>query len=212
MPNYSLINPKMLQVEIAGDEVFARRGAMVAYTGEVSFAPTSFGSEGAGGLAMRTVTNERIGLMRANGRGTVLYARRGLHITIVPLTGETFFVESESVLAYDARLRAGTMFMGNSGVQGLVRGAATGAGLWTTTFDGRGELAILSEGDAIELSVSPEKPVCVDPQAYVGHRGALTSQLVTDVSWKTMLGQGSGESFQLKFSGAGAVYVQASER
>jgi len=212
VPKFELINPKMLAVDLSREEVLSARGAMIAYSGHVAFAPAATGNEGMQGLAMRGVTGESWSLMRASGLGQVLYARRSLHITLVPLHGETFYAESRSVLAFDARLRTGTIFQGNAGVQGLARGAATGQGLFTTTFDGAGELAILSDGGTIALEVHPDKPVFVDPNAYVAHKGHVTSAVHADVSWKTLVGQGSGESFQLKFSGSGVVYVQASER
>lgn len=213
MPKYQLLNEKLLEVELGNEEVFAKRGAMIATTGEIRFAPAAIGNEGMQGLAMRAVTSEGMGLMRANGRGTVLYARHGLHIHIVQLGDETLYIESSSVLAFDSRLRTGTYFQGNSGgVGGIVRGAATGQGLWTTTLEGRGEVAILSEGELIALPVTAASPVHVDPNAYIGHKGNLQSQIATDVGWKTFMGQGSGESFQLKFTGEGTLYVQPSER
>ena len=212
MPEYSLINPKMLSVRLRNEEVFAKRGAMIAYTGHVEFAPSMSGSEGISGVAMRSVTGERMALMSARGTGEVLYAFYGMHVTLIPLRGETFYAESESLLAFDGRLRSGTQFMGQGGVGGLLRGAATGSGLFTSTLEGTGEVAIVSEGDAISLDVTPERPIFVDPQAYVGHRGNLRSDLVTDVGWKTFVGQSSGESYQLKFTGGGTVYIQAAER
>jgi uncharacterized protein (AIM24 family) len=213
MPTYQLRNEKLLEVTLQGEECFAKRGAMIATVGEIRFAPATLGSEGLQSGLARGLTSENLNLMRATGRGTVLYARRGLHIQILSLRGETLYIESESVLAYDGRLRSGTYFQGNSGgVGGLVRGAATGQGLWTTTLEGQGEVAILSEGEAIALEVSAQKPVFVDPNAYIGHKGQLQSSIHTDVGWKTLVGQGSGESFQLKFTGAGTLYVQPSER
>ncbi|HXG66544.1 MAG TPA: AIM24 family protein [Blastocatellia bacterium] len=212
MPQYSLINDKMLTVQLANEEVFAKKGSMIAYKGNVTFAPSTLGSEGMGGAAMRGVTGEGLQLMSVRGSGEVLYARHGMHITLIQLQGEMFFVESGNVLAFDGRLRTGTMFLGNQGVQGFVRGAMSGQGLFTTTLEGYGEFAMLSDGNAIGLDVTPNRPICVDPQAYIGHRGQLNSQVVTDVSWKTFVGQGSGESFQLKFTGQGTVYIQASER
>ena len=55
------------------------------------------------------------------------------------------------------------------------------------------------------LPVTSSVPVFVDPQAYIGHTGELTSSIVTDVNWKTFVGQASGESYQMKFSGTGTV-------
>lgn len=212
MPQYSLINSKMLSVTLNGEEVFAKRGSMIAYTGRVEFAPSSSGSEGMRGVAMRSVTGEQMQLMSARGTGEVLYAFYGMHVTMIPLQGETFYAESESLLAYDGRLRSGTQFMGNQGVQGLLRGAATGSGMFTTTLEGSGELAVVSTGDCIALDVTPQRPIFVDPQAYIGHRGQLQSSITTDVGWKTFVGQTSGESYQLQFTGQGTVYIQAAER
>jgi uncharacterized protein (AIM24 family) len=213
MPSYKLINEKLLEVTLANEEVYSKRGAMIAYTGQVNFARSFLTGRGIQEVAMRTATSEGWELMLARGTGAVCYAHRGAHVTIIPLQGEMLYVESDSLLAFDRRLTTGTMFMGNQGaIQGVVRGAMTGQGLFTTTLTGRGEVAILSEGDAIGLDVTPEKPVFVDPNAYLGHRGQLSSQLVTDIGWKNLIGQSSGESFQLKFSGVGAIYIQASER
>jgi uncharacterized protein (AIM24 family) len=211
--NFQLLNEKLLEVALQNEEVFAKRGSMIATTGEIQFSPAALGNGGMQDMAMRGVTSENMHLMRATGRGTVLYGRLGQHVTIVQLNGETLYIESESVLAFDSRLRTDTYFQGNSGgVGGIVRGAATGQGLWTTTVEGSGQVAILSDGETVALEVSPQTSVFVDPNAYIGHKGNVQSQIHTDVSWKTFVGQGSGESFQLKFTGQGTVYVQPSER
>lgn len=213
MPNYELINDKLLQVQLRNEQVFSKTGAMLAYKGQVSFARSFLGSGGVQDLAMRSVTNEGLNVMVGSGSGDVLYGFRGQYVMIVSLSGETFYVESGSVLAFDARLRTGTSFAGNQGgLQGLASGAMTGHGMFTSTFEGVGELAILSDGNAIALDVTPNNPIFVDPNAYIGYKGQLSSTVVTDVSWKTFIGQGSGESFQLKFTGSGTVYIQASER
>jgi uncharacterized protein (AIM24 family) len=213
MPSYSLINPKLLTVALSGDKVYAKRGAMIAYKGEIGFAPNLFTGGGVTETAARTVTGEGFYVMSAQGRGEVLYGHMGKQVTIVTLNGEQMQVEAESVLAFDERLRTGTLFLGNQGgISGIARGAMTGQGLFTTTFEGRGELAIVSEGDAIEIPVSGSQPVFVDPQAYIGCKGQIQSSIHTDVGWKAMIGQGSGESFQLKFTGQGSVFIQASER
>ncbi|KAB8042103.1 AIM24 family protein [Janthinobacterium aquaticum] len=213
MPVYQQINEKMLQVTLSNEEVFARKGAMVSYQGDVQFSRSFLAGQGVQSLAMRAVTSEGYALMLAKGSGSVYYAQGGLFVTIIPVRGETLYVESDSLLAFDARLTAGTMFLGNQGgIQGMVRGAVSGQGLFTTTLQGTGEVAILSDGNAIGLPVTPDVPVFVDPQAYIGHVGQLSSSIVTDLNWKTFVGQASGESYQVKFMGQGTVYIQASER
>jgi len=213
MPNYQLINEKMLSVTLANEEVFAKSGAMVGYTGDVAFQRSFLTGAGVQELAMRAVTNEGLAMMKARGKGNVLYAYDGGFVTIVQVQGETLYVESETLLAFDSRLKPGTMFIGNQGgVQGILRGAVSGQGLFTTTLEGTGEAVIISDGNAIGLEVKPDRPVFVDPNAYIGHKGQVSSQIVTDLGWKTMVGQASGESYQVKFTGQGTVYIQASER
>ena len=42
-----------------GEQVYARRGAMLAYTGEVNFQPTRPAGQGVGGFVGRMVAGER---------------------------------------------------------------------------------------------------------------------------------------------------------
>ncbi|NHZ90015.1 AIM24 family protein [Massilia sp. CCM 8733] len=213
MPAYQQINEKMIEVKLNNEEMYAKKGSMISYQGEVSFSPTYLAGQGVQSLAMRSATAEGYSLMMAKGRGTVYYAYNDLFVTVIPVRGDTLYVESDNVLAFDARMTAGTMFLGNQGgIQGMARGAVSGQGLFTSTFQGNGDVVILSDGNAIGLPVTPEVPVCVDPQAYIGHTGQLSSSIVTDLNWKTFVGQASGESYQVKFSGHGTVYIQASER
>ena len=213
MPVYNQINEKLIEVTLNDEQVFAKKGAMISYQGQVNFSRSFLAGAGVQDIAMRAITNEGYALMLAKGSGKVYYGHDGLFVTIVALRNETFYVESDSLLAFDERLQTGTVFLGNQGgVQGILRGAVSGQGLFTTTLQGSGEVAILSDGNAIGLQVTPEQPVFVDPDAYIGHKGNLTSSIVTDLNWKSFIGQTSGESYQVKFMGQGTVYIQASER
>ncbi|STR44591.1 AIM24 family protein [Iodobacter fluviatilis] len=213
MPSYTQINEKLIEITLNNEEVFAKKGSMIAYQGKLNFARSFLAGGGVQDLAMRTVTSESNAVMVAKGSGKVYYGHDGLFVSIIQVNNEMVYVESETLLAYDARLTVGTMFLGNQGgVQSMVRGAVSGQGLFTTTLQGTGEMAILSDGNAIALPVTAEQPVFVDPNAYIGHKGNLTSAIVTDLNWKTFVGQASGESYQVKFMGQGTVYIQASER
>jgi uncharacterized protein (AIM24 family) len=204
MPGYQSINSKMLQVQIGpGQEVYSKRGAMLAYTGPVSFAPTTTAGQGVGGALGRAVAGEHSAMMHVTGQGSVMFGHGGLHL----------YVEADRLLVHDATLQVGTMFMGEQGgVRGIVRGAVTGQGLFTTTLTGHGACALLSHGGVMELPITPQRPVHVDPQAYVAHRGQVQNKLTTAVGLRDLIGRGSGEGFQLELSGSGVVYVQASER
>ncbi|TYB41510.1 AIM24 family protein [Actinomadura chibensis] len=215
MPGYQAINSKMLQVPIGpGQEVYSKRGAMLAYTGPVSFAPTTTAGQGVGGALGRAVAGEHSAMMHVTGQGSVMFGHGGLEVTVIDLNGsDTLYVEADRLLVHDTSLQVGTMFMGEQGgVRGIVRGAVTGQGLFTSTLAGYGSCAVLSHGGVLELPIAPQRPVHVDPQAYVAHRGQVQNKLTTAVGLRDLIGRGSGEAFQLELSGAGVVYVQASER
>ena len=89
----------------------------------------------------------------------------------------------------------------------------SGQGLFTTTVTGSGPVALLSAGGPpIALEVSPQYPLVVDPDAFVASQGQLNQTFVTDVSWRNLIGESSGEAFSLRFDGHGVVYIQPEER
>ncbi|MFE7186186.1 AIM24 family protein [Streptomyces erythrochromogenes] len=208
------INSKMVEAQVVpGQKMFSQRGAMLAYRGDVSFTPSLTGGQGGVmGMIGRRVANEQTPLMAVEGSGTVMFGHGGHHIQVINLTGETLYVEADRLLAFDGTLQQGTMFMGSQGgVMGMVRGQVSGQGLFTTTLKGHGSVAVMAHGGVIELPITPNRPVHVDPQAYVAHHGDVRNKLSTALGWRDMVGRGSGEAFQLELSGQGAVYVQASE-
>lgn len=206
MAQFRLNGSKMLAVDLNGETIRALNGSMVAYDGQMNFKRQGMtGGEGLRGAIRRRVAGESMTLMEVSGAGTVYLASNATEITLVPLQGDTLFVESESLLALDGQLQTGVQFIG-------LRGMGSGQGLATTKVEGHGMVAIVSDGPAIALEVTPGMPLCVDPHAYVGHRGQLQQDFVTDVNWRTALGQGSGESVQFRYQGHGLVYVQPAER
>ncbi|MFI6350699.1 AIM24 family protein [Streptomyces sp. NPDC050560] len=208
------VNAKMVEATVVpGTTLYSQRGAMLAYRGDVSFTPSIQGGQG-GLMSMigRRVANEATPLMTVEGSGTVMFGHGGHHIHLIQLTGDTLYVEADRLLAFDGTLRQGTMFMGSQGgVMGMVRGQVSGQGLFTTTLQGQGAVAVMAHGGVIEVPIAPDAPVHVDPQAYVAHHGEVRNKLSAAIGWREMVGRGSGEAFQLELSGQGTVYVQASE-
>jgi uncharacterized protein (AIM24 family) len=202
---FRLQGSKVLAVTLDGDGVKAKNGSMVAYDGSMAFRKLSGGGEGLRGMVTRRLTGEQMTLMEVKGRGTCYLADRAADITLVPLRGETLHVEAGNLLCADAGLRTGTSFTG-------LRGASQGNGLFTTTVEGHGQAALMSDGPAVVLRVTPSTPLQVDPGAYVAHTGGLRQHLQTGVTFRTLVGEGSGEAFQIRFEGDGLVYVQPSER
>ncbi|GAB3230496.1 AIM24 family protein [Kineococcus gypseus] len=208
--SWRLLTPRVLVVDLdgsAGSAVRARTGSMVACEGEVSFKHAGLG--GGGGLRAalkQRVTGESLPLMEVSGRGTVHLAVDAGHVLLLELTGEVLKAESEGLLCLSEGLRTDVVFTG-------LQGASSGQGLFTTSVSGHGRAALLSlGGPPIALRVTPTTPLVVDPDAYVGSLGQLTQSFVTDVSWRALLGESSGEAFSLRFEGHGTVFVQPEER
>ncbi|MFF7214254.1 AIM24 family protein [Streptomyces sp. NPDC008238] len=205
MAQFRLQGSKVLAVDMAGDAVKAKNGSMVAYDGQMSFKKMSGGGEGLRGMVTRRLTGESMEVMEVRGQGTCFFADRASEINLVRLNGEKLYVEASNLLAAEATLRTGTTFTG-------LRGASQGNGLFTTTVEGMGQAAITSDGPAVVLRVAPGMPLQVDPGAYVAHTGNLQQHFQAGISWRTMIGESGGESFQIRFEGDGLVYVQPSER
>jgi uncharacterized protein (AIM24 family) len=196
---------RLLEVTLQNEKMLAIAGSMVAYTGSVKFEKSLLGGEGIFGALKRKATNEGMQLMQVSGSGTVLFAQGAAEITLLALAGDKLTIESSSLLAYDSALKTGTSFAG-------LRGAASGQGLFSTTVEGHGNVALIARGNLIMLEVTPAHPLRVDPDAFVGFKGNITQEFVFDVNWRTMVGQSSGESYQHKFSGQGVVFIQPAER
>ncbi|MGH2958325.1 MAG: AIM24 family protein, partial [Solirubrobacterales bacterium] len=75
---------------------------------------------------------------------------------------------------------------------------------------GSGWVAITTDGPPLMLDVA-EAPTFADAQAAVCWSSGVTSELKTDVNFKTMTGRASGETVQLAFGGQGWLLVQPSE-
>ncbi|GAA0914883.1 AIM24 family protein [Streptomyces thermoalcalitolerans] len=195
----------MLAVEMTGDAVRAKNGSMVAYDGQMSFKRLTGGGEGLRGMVTRRLTGEQMTVMEVRGHGTCWFADRASEINLVRLSGDRLYVEASNLLATEAGLRTGTTFTG-------LRGASQGNGLFTTTVEGHGQAAILSDGPAVVLRVSPQYPLIVDPGAYVAHQGNVRQTFQSGATFRTLIGEGGGEAVQIRFEGDGLVYVQPSER
>jgi uncharacterized protein (AIM24 family) len=89
--------------------------------------------------------------------------------------------------------------------------AMVSGGLFNVRFEGAGMLAITTHYDPLTLRVQPGQPVFTDPNATIAWSGNLQPQFRTDISIRTFLGRGSGESIQMMFDGDGFVVVQPYE-
>lgn len=201
---FELESPYMLELNIDNQMVMVKKGAMVAYVGNVKFKREGMLSKGIGNLLKKTVSGEGTTMMETTGTGRVYVADFEKRVRILYLENENIVVNGNDILAHEASIKSEVKMM--KSVAGIM-----GGGLFQARLNGTGHVAITTHGNPMTLLVKPGQPVFTDPNATVAWSGNLNPQMKTDISLKTFIGRGSGESFQLMFEGDGWVIVQPCE-
>jgi uncharacterized protein (AIM24 family) len=198
---FTLQGPRLLKVELSETSVMAKNGAMVAYQGDVHF---EHKGGGLGRLLKKAATGEQLRLMEASGAGELFLANQAMLVHVLRLNDDSITVNGENILAFQTGIDWDV-----TRVKGGTAGVLAG-GLFNIHLRGAGLVALVSDGEPVKLDVS-EAPTFADPQAAIAWSGGVETTLRADVQAKTLIGLGSGESFQLGFAGAGWVLVQPSE-
>lgn len=198
---FALQNSKMLRSRIQpGRGVIARKGAMVAYQGNIEFSHK--GSEGLGQMFKKMMSSDDAPLMAVVGDGDVFFAECASDVHLLTLEGDGITVNGANLLAFTEGLSYDI-----ARVKGI--GVLSG-GVWNTTVTGQGMVAITTEGQPVVLDCS-QQPTFTDIQATVAWSTGLVPQIRKSFSAGSLVGRGSGEAFQYAFHGAGFVIVQPSE-
>jgi uncharacterized protein (AIM24 family) len=200
---FELENIYLLEVNLR-ERVWAKLGSMIGYVGRVKFTREGMLEHGVGKLMKKMVSGEGTKLMKMEGQGRVYLADKGKKVQILDLRGETIFVNGNDLLAFEDGVDWDIKLMKR--VSGIMAG-----GLFNVRLSGQGMVAITTHYEPLALRVQPGQPVFTDPNATVAWSGSLSPDIQTDISFKTFLGRGSGESFQLKFDGEGWVVLQPFE-
>ena len=226
MLTFETINELTLKVTSTGNDVlFTKAGSFVGgdnpggknYKFEkVLLGPQNNAVQAVLGQLLRRVTGENIPLMKGmfQGPSETYYASHSQHVIIYKLAmGEVISVESENILAFTQDCKYDVRFIGV--------GVLSQKGLCTSTLTGTGNnayVAVLSSGNPIFLSNTVSKnTLVVDPDTIVcwmSQSGYCDPQVKIDVSWKTFIGQASGESYFFEWGSHQpiSVIVQPSER
>jgi uncharacterized protein (AIM24 family) len=159
---------------------------------------------GLGRFLKEAFTSEGLRLMKAEGVGTLYLADAGKNIFILDLQGKSLFVNGNDLLAFEDRVQWDITLMRR--ISSMLAG-----GLFNVKFAGEGLIAMTTHHKPVTLTVHPGRPIITDPNATVAWSGSLPPTLQTDISFKTFLGRGSGESLQMRFAGAGWVVIQPYE-
>jgi uncharacterized protein (AIM24 family) len=198
---FTLQGPRLLKVELSEASVMARNGSMVAYQGDVHF---EHQGGGLGRLLKKAATGEQLRLMKATGTGELFLANQAMLVHVLRLQDDSLTVNGANVLAFETGIDWDV-----TRVKGGTAGVLAG-GLFNVHLRGTGLVALVSDGEPVKLDVS-EAPTFGDPQAAIAWSGDVETTLKADVQAKSLIGLGSGESFQLGFRGTGWVLIQPSE-
>jgi uncharacterized protein (AIM24 family) len=199
--SFRLQNSKLLKVELAGEEIQTKLGAMVAYQGDVRFEHA--GSGGLSRMLKKAVTNEGTELMKVTGTGEVFLADVAQDIQLLKLENEKITANGPHVLAFETGIDWDIKKV--EGASGALAG-----GLYNMELSGTGTVALVSDGPPVLIEIDGDETFA-DPQAAITWSQGVTSSVKADVNLKTFIGKGSGETIQLSFSGKGWLLIQPSE-
>lgn len=226
MLTFETVNELTLKVTCRGNDVlFTKAGSFIAGNSpggknykfeKLLLGPQNNFGQAALGSLLRRVTGENLPLMKVTfgGDSVTYYADYGQHVLIYKLAmGETISVESENILAFTQDCDYSVRFIGCGVIS--QKGLATST---LTATGGNAYVAILANGNPIVLSnIQSRDTISVDPDAvicWMSQSGYCDPQIKTDLSWKNLIGQASGESYAFEWSGNQpvSVIIQPTER
>jgi uncharacterized protein (AIM24 family) len=197
---FELENSYTLDVDVDGS-VMAKAGSMIAYTGELSFTGQATPEGGITGFLKEAATGEGTPIMNVEGDGHVYLADQEKKVQIVRLGSEdSLTVNGEDVLAFESGV--------SYEIDKIDSLAGAFAGGFTNVYlQGPGHVALTTHGDPLVV----EPPVSTDPSATVAWN-RTSPDVEVNRNLSDMIGQESGERFQMNFAGnEGFVVVQPYE-
>ncbi|MBF6213549.1 AIM24 family protein [Nocardia puris] len=181
---------------------FMRKGAMIAYYGQIEFQLLTHGLQG----GMLHMVSEQFSApmftgdyVVAQGHGKLILGDRGYDINSYDLDDGNLTIRAANLLAFEPGLAL---------KQSIVPGFLT--------LIGTGKFLASSNGPVIFA----EPPLRVDPESLVGWADCPSPSHHFDQQWVTgflaagahRFGVNSGEERQFDFTGAGTVLIQSSEK
>lgn len=201
---FELESSKMLEVTVKNTRIWSKLGAMVAYTGNLTFTREGMLEGGLMKALKKAMSSEMSPLTKIEGNGVAYLADQGKEIQVLRLMGDSLNVNGNDLLAFEDSVQYDITMLRR------IAGMAAG-GLFSVRLQGNGLVAILSHGKPLTLRVTSQQPVYTDPNATVAWSGNLQPELKMNTDLRTLMGRGGGETFQMVFRGEGFVVVQPYE-
>ena len=195
---FTLQNTSLLKARLENDSIQAKLGSMVAHQGDVRF---EYQSGGLGRFFKKALTGEGVRLMSAAGTGDLFLAHDARKIMVIDLQNERMTVNGDNILAFDAGI--------DWDIRRVEGAGRLAGGLFNVVLEGTGKVAVTAHGEPVLLDTST--PTFADPDSAIAWSGDVRTSIRSDISFKTFMGRGSGETFQIAFEGPGWVLIQASE-
>jgi uncharacterized protein (AIM24 family) len=204
---FDIVGQRLVRVDVH-DEVWIKRGSVVAYHGDLKFHLEPVMQAEAvhldAGPIRSALKREAVPLTRAVGQGRLYLSNDGTHSRVLSLGDETIFVSASDLLAFETTLDHEIRLLGEIG---LLAG-----GLLVVKLSGHGQVAISVHGEPLTLRVSPSDPVSTDPGATLAWTAGLWPELKTDLDAGSLIAHGGGQPIQMRFAGHGHVIVHARSR
>lgn len=194
-------NDYSLLINLNGSPVYAMQGSMVAYKGNIDF---DYKGAGMSRMVKSFATGEGMPLMTISGTGDVYLAHSAHQVHIVELENDELTIASRYVLAFTEGIDWDISVI-KAGLMGFAAG-----GLFNTTMKGQGSIALTTDGTPIVIPVNGSD-VFSDVNSIIAWSSGLAVSIKSSFKAKSFIGRGSGESFQMGFSGQGYIVVQPSE-
>jgi uncharacterized protein (TIGR00266 family) len=185
----------------AGAEVKVEAGAMAAMSGDVEIETASQGGL-LGGLKRSVLGGESffINTFRSPTDGHVAVAAKlPGDMKLLPLSGNTWFVQSGSWIASDPSIEVDTKWGGSKTFFG-------GEGLFLLKCTGSGDVLVSSYGAILEREIPEGQTYVVDTGHVVAFPDGMSYGVEKAGSWKsTLLG---AEGLVVRFQGPGSIWLQ----
>jgi len=196
---FQLENGKLLDIDLNGT-VMAKKGSMVAFTGNIEMSGKMSAEGGITGMVKSAVSSEGTPVMEAEGQGHLYVADQGKKVQVLHLNeGQSISVNGDDVLAFEYSVDYEISTIGSMG-------GAQAAGLTNVFLTGPGYIAITTHGDPLVMS----PPVKTDPDATVAWSANLSPSISKNKAFE--IGSTSGETYQMDFNGSeGFVVIQPYE-